>query len=267
MTFLQGSDASRFTYCTAKGETSMSQKSEGIVSLLNYIHGKQKEFFASLPEETRVADGTWEVWAPKDVVAHLTFWDNGALNTLRGLDQAPPEQAPFEQRNRENYLNNEKRPWSEVEADNEKALDEIVARTKTFSDKDLTTLNHYPRIPNGNLQGAILNNAYSHTITHLAELISKYRSPAEGQKLQEEATAKLVEFDPSPRTMGLAFYNLACSFALAGNSTRAIELLREVFPMRPDFVEFSKEDPDFNGIRELPEFQALYEVEAAPQDA
>lgn len=242
----------------------MSQKSEGIVSLLNYIHGKQEEFFASLPEETRVADGTWEVWAPKDVVAHLNFWQNSLLTLLSELDQTPPDQEPFEERNRKNYLNFEHRPWNEVEAAYQASFDEIVARTRTFSDEELTTLGHFPRTPNGTLQGAILNNTYGHTVTHLAELIGKYRGASEGQKLQNEATDKLVEFDPSPRTKGLAYYNLACAMSLAGNAGRAIELLQQVFPMRPDLVEFSKEDPDFNPIREMPAFKALYEMEAVP---
>lgn len=236
----------------------MTKHAEQLIGLIEYVRGVQEGFFASLPEDERVANGTWEVWAPKDVIAHLTFWQNNLLVNLRALDQQPVEQEPFEVRNNKNYLNYQMQPWDVVYGDYSKSLDEIIERVKAYSDAELTTPNHFPRIANGILQNLVLGNTYSHNITHLGELISKRGTTADGLKLQEEATQKWVAFDDSPQSKGTALYNLACAYALTGDATRTVELLKEGLALRPVLIEFSKEDPDFNLVRETPEFQAMY---------
>lgn len=239
----------------------MTQQADELIGLINYVRGKQEAFFATLPDAERAANGTWEVWAPKDAIAHLYFWQNNLLTTLNGLDQTPPEEEPFEVRNNKNYLHFQARPYAEVYGVYSDSLDEIIARVKGYSEEELTTPNHFPRIANGTLQNLILGNTYSHNITHLGELISKRGTIADGLKLQEEATQKWVAFDDSPQSKGTALYNLACAYALTGDATRTVELLKEGLALRPVLIEFSKEDPDFNLVREQPEFQGLYQAE------
>ncbi len=236
----------------------MSQKSEQLIGLLDYARDETEKFYAALPESERLANGTWETWAPKDFLAHFTFWQYQSVAVLNALDAAPPEEPPFEERNRANWLNNETRAYADIYADYTRAMNELRAGVETKSDTELSEPQHFPRLPNGSLQGNILGNAYSHTLAHIAELYSKRNSGTAGYALQEEATQKVIAFDPSPRAKGTALYNLACAYALAGNAGRTVELLREAFPLRPDLVEFSKEDGDFNLVRDVPEFQALY---------
>jgi hypothetical protein len=246
----------------------MATQAEKLTDLLNYIRRETDDYYSSLPEAERVADGTWEVWAPKDVLAHLYFWQNNLLQLMDGLQQPPSEEEPFMERNRKNFLRFVDRPWAEVNAAYTRSLDDILARISTFSDDELMTPGAFPRIVGNNtLQGTILGNTYSHTATHISELVGKRDGFASGQALQERAVAKLIAFDPSPRPKGVALYNLACSYALGGNTERAVELLREAFPLRPDLVEFSKEDTDFDAIRNQPEFQALYTAESAASGA
>jgi hypothetical protein len=88
--------------------------------------------------------------------------------------------------------------------------------------------------------------------------VGKYAGAAQAQQMQEQTTEKIIAFDPSPPSQGAALYNLACSYALGGNVARAVELLGQAFPMRPDLVEFSTHDTDFDRIRDAAEFQALY---------
>lgn len=236
----------------------MGKKSAALIDLMNFMHARTKAYYNALPEEKRVANGSWEVWSPKDALAHLAFWQNNLLEILNNLNMPPPEQAPFGERNHTNYLNYQHRPWADVYGAYASSFDKILDHVKTYSDEDLETPNRFARITNGSLQGSILGNTFSHTATHLGELISKNGDPQAGQELQEVATQKLIEFDPSPRSQGVAYYNLACSYALAGQSKRTVELLKQAFPLRPDLVDFSKEDTDFDAVRDRPEFQALY---------
>lgn len=236
----------------------MTQHAEELIGLLQFMRGEQEAYLASLPENERTANGTWEVWAPKDVLSHLYFWQSNLLEILNSLDQTPPEQEPFEVRNQRNYLRFQDSSYDEVYGLYAKSLDEIVVRVKTYSDEDLTTPNRFARIANGSLQQTILGNTYGHNITHLGELVSRRGTPADGLALQEKATRKLIAFDDSPRSTGTALYNLACAYALAGDAGRTVELLNEAFPLRPDLLEFSREDTDFNLVRDTAEFQGLY---------
>ncbi len=54
-------------------------------------------------------------------------------------------------------------------------------------------------------------------------------------------------------------YNLACSLCLMGRETDALETLKQAFDLGYDDLEWLREDPDLEGIRDRPEFQELIE--------
>lgn len=233
-------------------------KAEQIIAMLDAARAEQETVYAMLSPEQRAAHGTWEKWSPKDFLGHFNFWQTYLLNTLDSLDQPPPQLEPFEVRNERNYRYYEARPYDEVYADYRASLAHVVERVQTKSDTELSEPNHFPRIANGTLQGAILGNTYSHMLSHLAELYEMLGDSARGFALQEHAAAKTIEFDPSPNNRAVTWYNLACAYAKGGHVTRTVELLREAFPLRNDLIEFSKADSDFERVRDQPEFQALY---------
>ena len=233
-------------------------KAEQLVALLEAGRAEQEKVYALFPEAQRVANGTWETWSPKDFLGHFNFWQNSLLATFDTLNQTPPELEPFNVRNERNYRYYENRPYDEVYADYRASLEKVIARVKNFSDSELSEPNHFPRLPNGTLQGTILGNTYSHMLGHLAELYGKLGDPERGLELQEEGAARAIEADPSPNNKGVTWYNLACAYGVAGKATRAVELLRQAFPLREDLREFSKQDTDFDKVRDTAEFQALY---------
>jgi tetratricopeptide (TPR) repeat protein len=51
---------------------------------------------------------------------------------------------------------------------------------------------------------------------------------------------------------GVVQYNLACHYALAGETETAIKKLREALELNPELAEWSKEDSDLASIREEP---------------
>lgn len=236
----------------------MSQHSEQLAALLNSMRAGVRSFYAGLPENERFRSGTWEVWAPKDVLAHITFWQNTTVAVLQSLDSSPPEQSPFEERNHANFLATNQKSWEEINAAYEKSLDQVLEGIGPLSEMDLTDANRFPRTDGAPLQSPVLGNCYNHTSAHLAELIGKYVGADQAQLLQEQVAEKIMAFDPSPRNRGTALYNLACFYALDGSAARAVELLQQAFQLRPDLVEWSKQDTDFDRIRNVPEFQALF---------
>jgi hypothetical protein len=55
----------------------------------------------------------------------------------------------------------------------------------------------------------------------------------------------------------LLFYNLACSESLTGQRDEAIEHLGRAIAMSSEFLEFARDDADFDPIRDDPRFAEL----------
>lgn len=237
----------------------MSQRSTQLAALLDSARKTVQNFYDALPEAERIRDGSWEVWSPKDHLSHITYWQKSSLTVLDELQQSPPDVPDFQDRNRQNFLATCSEPWEQIHAAYHQSLDALCARLDNFSDADLTESNRFPRLRQGaTLESVLLGNSYSHTTTHLAELVTKFDSPAAALRLHEDTAQNLIAYDPAPHNRGTALYNLACAYALSDNVARATELLREAFPLRPDLLEFSKQDTDFDKVRNTPEFQSLY---------
>ena len=75
----------------------------------------------------------------------------------------------------------------------------------------------------------------------------------------QEKTAKLLsELDESQSWQGVLRYNLACHYALAGETETAIGKLRRALELNPELTEWSKEDSDLASLREELGYKALY---------
>jgi hypothetical protein len=69
----------------------------------------------------------------------------------------------------------------------------------------------------------------------------------------------LMALDESPSWQGVAVYNLACFYALAGEKEQSISNLKEALRLNPALTDWSKQDPDFDSIREDSEYSAIYD--------
>lgn len=64
----------------------------------------------------------------------------------------------------------------------------------------------------------------------------------------------IIHVDPN---YSVAHFNLACMHARAGNLATSLGFLRQTFELEREATENAKTDPDFDSIRETPEFIAL----------
>ncbi len=55
-------------------------------------------------------------------------------------------------------------------------------------------------------------------------------------------------------------YNLACYWSLAGNSTMSLRYLAQSLQLDPSYRSLIADEPDFDPIRDLPEFQSIVDV-------
>jgi hypothetical protein len=65
----------------------MSVTGEDLIKLINISYGKQREYLATLTEEEKSDAGDVIDWSPKDVLAHIIYWNADMAGELAGLDQ------------------------------------------------------------------------------------------------------------------------------------------------------------------------------------
>ena len=231
-----------------------------LFDLLNRARADEIALIASLTEAERNAIGALDHWSAKDLVAHLTFWRAMMFKRLLAAQrgETPPSLDNYLAFNDQTFEANRHRTWTEVLGDSERAFDDLVAKLKEMSDDGLTDPQRYEWRKGEPLWTNVRGNGYDHPEEHLAQFYFDRGDKTRAMEMERGLTETITRLDPSPRTRGTVFYNLACFLARSGESAQAIDLVRESFPLRPDLVEWSKQDSDLNSLRDLPAFKALY---------
>ena len=84
-----------------------------VIAFTRWIEG---EFVAELPPQERLASGSPEDWAAKDLVAHVTTWRERGIPELKAarLGRLDPEAQEFDEVNRTIFDANRSLRWEEV---------------------------------------------------------------------------------------------------------------------------------------------------------
>lgn len=99
--------------------------------------------------------------------------------------------------------------------------------------------------------------SYTDVIEILGGLYTRHGRVADGLRMDR----KLVRLLPSDAT---AHYNLACSLALVKRKAEALRCLRQAVALGYRDLEWMQQDPDLDGLKNYPSFQALLQ-ELKPQ--
>lgn len=230
-----------------------------LIRLIYRAQEAVEDYLGSLSHGERTAQGTYEDWAPKDVVAHINYWRRRAVETLayHSREQQPPEYPDYEQVNRETFEENRHLPLEHHLRESRavvRALDEVLRR---FEDEDLTGPERYPWREGHPLISYVISNAFIHPISHLCLRYLKIGDQAAAFQLQEAALGEISAVDDSQDVRNLALYDYACLLAQIGNIDLAIARLSEILPGSPGLAEWAQKDPDLVNLHGDPRFQAL----------
>ncbi len=233
-----------------------------VTRLIGLIHRAQEaleDYLGSLSAGERAAQGTYEDWAPKDMIAHINYWRRRTVETLayHSRGQQPPEYPDYEQVNRETFEENRRLPLEYHLRESRavvKALDQVLSR---FEDEDLTRPGRYPWRKGQPLISYVVSNAYLHPISHLCLRYLKIGDQAAAFQLQETALREVCELDDNPDLRNLALYDYACFLAQIGEIDQAIARLGEILPGSPGLAEWSQKDPDLANLHSDPRYLAL----------
>ncbi len=237
-----------------------SQRKPRLIALLMQAHANQKTLVVGLGESERAAVGVAEQWSVKDHIAHITAWKQRQVLRLMAVARGdiPPAYEDVEQLNVATFEENRARPWTDVEADAERAAAELVARVEELSEEALFNPEHFPHQNGRPIWRSVLGNGYLHPQEHIARIHVERGAIDQATRIQEAVVENMHSLDPDPASHGVGFYNLACFYATTNQPVKALVVLPEALRLNPELVEWSRQDPDLESLRNDPRYGALY---------
>jgi tetratricopeptide (TPR) repeat protein len=231
-----------------------------ILGLLDTANQKQLAFTESLSGADRETSGTPEQWAAKDTLAHMAAWTQHLADNLSGLIQAPEplDGEETDQANAEIFEDHRHKNWNEILELLKTAYHSLKKEVEALPEEKFQSTNVLTWQEDRPLWRLIVNSGYTHPLLHIVGHYTKLGETVRATALQEEMTNQLSELDDSPEWKGTLTYNLACQYSLIGQKQDAVRALRMALELNPGLLNWSKQDPDLDALRDDLAYQAIY---------
>jgi len=227
--------------------------------LLADVRAKEQTLWDALNDEERNAAGEIDRWAPKDHLAHTTFWTERLVTQLEAATGGEPPQKidDFQKTNDEVFEANKDRIWEDVLARAIEVNRQFHTALDAFSEEMLEDTAGSEGAGGPPLWRNVAFTGVYHPIHHVADVYLERGDDEVAQAVQERVAERLAALDESDAWQGTTQYNLACFYALHDKPQQALALLKIALKRAPNLLELSKQDSDLDSLRELPEFQAM----------
>ena len=224
--------------------------------LLTEIRAEVQALWDSLSDEERSATGEIDHWAPRDHLAHATFWTERLVTQLlTSAGGEPPNKIDdFQKTNDEVYIANKDRSWEDILTWSTEVNRQLHAALDAASEEMLGDVVGPEGTSGRPLWQTVAFTGIYHPMHHAADIYLERGDFESAQSLQELVAEGIASLDESDTWQGTNQYNLACFYALNGKTKRALDLLKTALERAPNLIEWSKQDEDLVSLRELPEF-------------
>lgn len=231
-----------------------------LIALLQRGRRDEHKVWEGLSDADKEAQGAPDRWAVKDIAAHISEWKDRDAARLEAAANGltPDEPADFNAANSEIFGLHRNKSWGEVMRLESHAFESLVSAVEALSEDSLFDARSFEWTKGQTLAGIAANIGYQHPQEHLSEILSKRGNLDEAEAILVRMVEAMTSMDDSPKARGTLVYNLACFYALHGMPDRALENLSESFALRPDLLDWSKQDSDLDSLRSMATFQALY---------
>jgi len=231
-----------------------------LIALIERAFKEEQILIDKLSESERSARGEPDHWSPKDMIVHLAGWKERLAENLAAAATGGTLEryADFEAVNAAEFEQYRDMPWPEVMKKAAVACRQLIQQVEVRSGNELSSTDTLPWQNGRPLWQLIISNGFVHTLAmHLGPLYIQRGEKEYVTNLQEEAARQLAALAEDKNWQGIVRYNLACHYALVGESPRAIMILGEALQLNPGLAAGAKSDSDFTSIREEPDFVAL----------
>ncbi|MEW6567619.1 MAG: ClbS/DfsB family four-helix bundle protein [Chloroflexota bacterium] len=232
------------------------QLKDRLLDLLRWADAREQAFAAGLSSDERQAVGSFEHWSAKDLIAHLAAWKQRLADQIAAVvaGEAPSSYEDIDHENAAIYREYHPLPWDEVMRRSRLAQQNLTSAAERFDERQLAEPLRSPWLRGQPLWRRIAGTGFIHPMVHWSQFLGESGKVDQALALSEQAAEQASPLSDTPEWQGLTLYNLACAYALAGAKNKAPARLKEALHLRPDLVEWSKQDPDLASIRDDPSF-------------
>ena len=136
---------------------------------------------------------------------------------------------------------------------------ETAALIQRFTRDDLSQKNRYPWQRGDSFETLVLVNWYDHPAEHWANVYLRCHEVEHALELRRAVAATIRELFPDePKLYSYMILKLGAYAARGARAEQAIGAIREALTVNPSLYEQVRKDTDFDPVRALPEFQALF---------
>jgi hypothetical protein len=237
-----------------------------LLDLLSQSRSIEQAFLTGLPEAERRGEGTLADWSAKDVVAHLADWrlEGASKLAMVAAGETPPDTPELDSTNAVVFERHRSQSWDDVARYSSGAWSSLARAIESLADEKLASPSELPSMRGRPWWRFALVDAATHPVEHLSAYATAHGRQSEATGWQEESASRMEALDSDPAWRGTVRYNLACYYALAGHTAKAIQTLGAAFDLNPDptLIEWSRKDTDLDSLRDEPEYRALYDGRA-----
>lgn len=236
-----------------------------LIAMTERSQAEEEAFRAAFSAEERQQVGAIDHWAPKEVIAHLGYWKRRQAErlTMSGRGETPPDSSNFQALNDESWPDHARLTWDEAVAQSDQATRDLITAIQQtpagiWSDTDANVAQI------DRLMASTVGNTIGHVGEHMAEFYLSRGEQAQAYQARRRAADAVLALRLGPGSDSVAYYNLACFYAMQGQSAEALDGLRQAFALRSELIPWAREDHDLDGLRSDPAFQTL--VPPAPAE-
>jgi len=220
-----------------------------LVAILEATRDAERDLFAMVPDEHRVAGGAIGEWSAKDVRAHLAAWRSIEARRLDarvrgdggGLDSDPAPSDPIDESNAMLQARYADWSWEAVDREAEFSVEALLGAIGRSTSDILCECDDWS-------VAGIGANGVNHAVGHLPDIADLAGGLERFDTYAREIETVLRRGHLPPRDSGVILYNIACQRALSGQLDEARRLLGDAFARRRDLVESALDDPDLAAL-------------------
>jgi hypothetical protein len=232
-----------------------------LLGLLKQAYEMEMSFADALSDQERARIGTLDDWSAKDVISHITARKALMADGLLAFSQARPltGSEDLDHENAILFQEYHDKTWDEVLRLAADAFQRVTAQVESLGEPELARdASFFPWQRERPMWRLIVGSGCIHPIAHMAEFHRRRGDRAQAGRTMAETTKSMMGLDDSSVWQGEVKYSLACQYSLVGANAEAIRELGESLALNPGLTDWSKQDPDLDGIRSEPEYQAIY---------
>jgi hypothetical protein len=219
---------------------------DDLVAMLTMTRAAERDLFFHFDPLVRDSAPAPGEWSPKDIQAHLAGWKARQVQRFvaarSGQDPDAPDTPEIDELNLEMHGARADWSWEEVAREADQVSEELLAAVR---DAD-------PEVISGpdSLLGSTFGNGASHALEHLPGLARQIGEEARIDAFAAGLAGLAASGSIPDRDAATLVYNLACFQAAAGRLDAARDMLPLAFRLRPDLLEWGRQDSDLAAIRD-----------------